>query len=117
MIPENKLEELLQDITSDYINWKLASCVARDYPTDHVQDSIKRFKNSLSIKKGRKYIKIISDGSVWGFINVSNPDFKEGDILMASSWNSPALNKARGNLFESYDVKWTSPKYLNQLGR
>ena len=35
---------------------------------------------------------------------------------MAASWSSPVLNKARGNLFESYDVQWTSPRYLNQTG-
>ena len=64
----------------------------------------------FSYKVGQKYIKIISndnDGlntSVWGFINKSNPNFEEGDILKAAGWATPALNKARGNLF-NLDIK------------
>ena len=60
-------------------------------------------------KVGQKYIKIITcengnDRSVWGFINKSNPNFEEGDILKAAGWATPALNKARGNLF-NLDIK------------
>lgn len=60
-------------------------------------------------KVGQKYIKIIvcekgQHGSVWGFINKSNPKFKEGDVLKAAGWRTPALNKARGNLFDGYDI-------------
>ena len=116
MITDTKLEELLQEITNDYTEFKLMSCNARGYATDHIEDSVEKFKNSLSVKRGRKYIKILSGHTAWGFINVSNTNFKEGDILMAASWSSPTLNKARGNLFESYDVQWTSPRYLNQTG-
>ena len=37
---------------------------------------------------------------------------KRGDILKAASWNAPATNKARGNIFEEYTVQWTGPLYL-----
>ena len=63
-------------------------------------------KTYFSYKVGPKYIKIISndnDGlntSVWGFINKSNPNFEEGDILKAAGWATPALNAPRGNLFD-----------------
>ena len=75
-------------------------------------------------KKGSKYIKIIKDEkgkdfstSVWGFINVSNDKFEFGDVLKASSWSKPALNKARGNLFEEFPIDPNSmiiygPRYL-----
>ena len=38
--------------------------------------------------------------------------FKKGDILKAASFNSPARNQARGNIFEKYSVAWTGPHYL-----
>ena len=62
---------------------------------------------------GRKYLKIVKDNSVWGFINLTNPKFKEGDILKAAGWRTPALNQARGNLFEDYSVAWTGPHYIS----
>jgi len=68
----------------------------------------------ITIKEGTKYIKIIKDGSVWGFIVNTDKDkkFKYGDILMAAGYNAPARNKARGNIFEKYSVAWTGPHYL-----
>lgn len=74
---------------------------------------------------GKKYIKIISNGSqrsVWGFINISEftkvrkmervngivikeVTFKEGDVLMSAGWNTPALNAPRGNLFKGYSAQ------------
>ena len=73
-------------------------------------------------KVGQKYIKIITcengnDRSVWGFINKSNPKFNEGDILKAAGWRTPALNKARGNIYDGYDIDPNSmriygPDYL-----
>ena len=42
--------------------------------------------------------------SVWGFINVGNKKFQLGDILKAAGWAAPALNKARGNIFEGYEI-------------
>ena len=67
-------------------------------------------RTEFTYKEGQKYIKIISndnDGyntSVWGFINKSNSKFNEGDILKAAGWRTPALNKARGNLYDGYDI-------------
>ena len=70
---------------------------------------------------GKKYIKIISNGSqssVWGFININEftkerkmakeikrVTFKEGDVLMSAGWNTPALNSPRGNLFKGYSAE------------
>ena len=68
---------------------------------------------NLSLRPGRKFIKVVNDNSVWGFINLTNPKFKEGDILKAAGWRTPALNQARGNLFEDYSVAWTGPHYIS----
>ena len=72
-----------------------------------------------SAKEGRKYIKIVAydtsdggGGSVWGFINKSNPNFKEGDVLLAAGWGTPALNKARGNLIEGYPVSKMGTRFM-----
>ena len=67
----------------------------------------------FSYKVGPKYIKIINNDdngfntSVWGFINKkewqkgrTGITFKEGDILKAAGWATPALNAPRGNLFD-----------------
>ena len=75
---------------------------------------------NVYMKKGRKYIKIIrkneSQESVWGFINLYNDKFNIGDVLMAAGWNTPATNKARGNIVsDDYEVKGMrvyGPDYL-----
>ena len=56
----------------------------------------------LTYKKGRKYVKIIRDNSVWGFVAMEDDPSKNqkvGDLLKAASWNAPAKH-ARGNIFE-----------------
>ena len=73
------------------------------------------FANGWVVKKGKKYIKIMSSRSVWGFVvNVDNDKkFKKGDVLMAAGWAGPARNKARGNVLEGgFGIEWTGPRYL-----
>ena len=55
-----------------------------------------KFKHSspkYSFEMGRKYIKIIRDTSVYGFVNQQN-----GDVLKAASWSTPAKGVG-GNIF------------------
>ena len=68
----------------------------------------------MSVKEGKKYIKIIRDRSVWGFIVKENfKHFRKGDILKAAGYNAPALNQARGNILDGgYTIQWTGPLYL-----
>ena len=75
---------------------------------------LKEFADGLGYMPGTRYLKIMKEGhGVWGFINLTNPKFKEGDILKAAGWAAPALNKARGNIFNhNYEISWTGPKYL-----
>ncbi len=72
----------------------------------------------LSISKGKKYMKIIDEGSVWGFVSMWEGVYKgslicKGDLLKPASWNSPAKH-SRGNIFDGSD-KWNyfGPNYLN----
>jgi len=66
------------------------------------------------VVEGKKYIKIIRDSSAHSFI-VKEDDgkFKKGDILMASTWTTPAKNQARGNLFTGFYIEWTGAIYLD----
>ena len=50
---------------------------------------------NLSLKKGRKFMKVIHDNSVWGFISLvdgvhKNAPIKIGDIMKAESWHAAA---------------------------
>jgi hypothetical protein len=90
--------------------------------TDTLHAAYKHTANDYyDFSVGKKYIKIISNGSqrsVWGFINISEfvkerkmtneikkVTFKEGDVLMSAGWNTPALNAPRGNLFKGYSAQ------------
>lgn len=98
---EQQIEKLIENIVEDY---KLF---------DSTNSRVEEFKSKLFTKVGNKYTKIISNGSVWGFIvNEDDGKFKRGDILKAANFNTPTKNKARGNIFGEYSVNWTGPKYL-----
>ena len=74
---------------------------------------VAEFENGLGYLPGTKYLKVVTENSLWGFINIKNNKFKEGDILKGAGYNAPALNKARGNIFnDNYEIAWTGPKYL-----
>ena len=74
---------------------------------------------NLSLKKGRKFIKVIHDNSVWGFVSLVNGTHKDspifvGDIMKAAGWNAPAKH-SRGSIFDAEMHKsfsWTGPNYL-----
>lgn len=110
------MTELLERIKDDYAGWRSEGPMT---PTR--QKMVKKFNETLRVEEGRKYIKIITDTSVWGFIVKEDiydkrgggvRKFLAGDILKAASWSSPATNAARGNIFEDYTIRWTGPNYL-----
>lgn len=71
----------------------------------------------LKVEKGTKYIKLIDNSSVWGFVSMvdgfnKGVPVKKGDLLKPASWNSPAKH-SRGNIFNETDVwEYYGPKYL-----
>jgi hypothetical protein len=86
--------------------------IAGNYASMHpeLEDFNEKFRKELCYEVGRKYIKIISGGSVHSFIVLEDgPKFKRGDILKAASWRTPALNFKRGNVLtkEWKNVRWT----------
>jgi hypothetical protein len=58
----------------------------------------------LEVSIGNRYIKLIKDNSVWGFISrydgiIKGCTVRKGDLLMAAGWNTPAKH-SRGNIMD-----------------
>jgi len=99
---ELAMDTLLENIRKDYEKWTNGDMRAHD---------------ELSLKPGRKFIKVIRGGSVWGFVakedgvNKGLP-MKAGDVLKAAGWSAPAKH-TRGNIFDDNQdyFQWTGPNY------
>jgi hypothetical protein len=84
-------------------------------------DSRNGFRGTLdlSLKRGRKFVKVIEGSSVWGFVSLVNGTHKGapifvGDIMKAAGWSAPAKH-SRGSIFDAEVHKsfsWTGPNYL-----
>ena len=113
----NEMTALIENIKKDYFDWTggCAAARGRGILSDINKAMIAEFNENLTYKTGSKYIKVISGGSVWGFVVNTDKDkkFKCGDILKAAGWAAPARNKARGNILAGgYTIRWTGPLYL-----
>jgi|TARA_R110002074_G_scaffold297606_4_gene469113 hypothetical protein len=109
---EQAIKKLTQKIKEDYI--RMATHHGREKLTGYYKDQVDNFEDQTTVKEGKKYIKIVRDNTVWGFI-VKNDfkHFRKGDILKAAGFNAPALNQARGNILDDdYSIAWTGPHYL-----
>jgi hypothetical protein len=108
---ETAIDRLFGIIKSDYRKFMRYTGV-NDQP--HIVEMVNEFDNKLHYEYGHKYIKIICGDRVWGFIvNITDDKkFAYGDILKAASWQAPARNRARGNIFGEYICYWTGPHYL-----
>lgn len=111
---QNEIKQLIQKCKADYIKFAMAGGRGMPEPDSYFGKTLANFENSFEVKEGSKYIKLVRDGGVWGFIVNTDNDkkFKKGDILKAAGYNAPARNAARGNIFEEYSVAWTGPHYL-----
>ena len=109
----DQIETLLADIKAEYLRY--TSRNGTKELSEINKRMISEFNEGLEYSVGQKYVKIISNRSVWGFIVKGDNDkkFKKGDILKAAGWNAPARNAARGNIVEGgYSICWTGPHYL-----
>jgi len=110
---QNEIQTLIQKCKADYVKFATAGGRGMPEPDSYFGKTLANFEDSFTIKEGKKYIKIIRENGVWGFIvKEDGPKFKKGDILKAAGWNAPATNAARGNIFEEFSVAWTGPHYL-----
>ena len=111
------LGNLMKGIKDDYANW------GNDInDLDEPQKSIRlrmidEFNRNLDVKSGRKFDKITSNGSVWGFVAKDDGvhkgiPHKMGDVFKAAGWSAPA-KWARGSIFSDKKFySWTGPNYL-----
>jgi hypothetical protein len=108
---QKNIPELISTIKANYAAWLTRG--EADVPA-HRLEMIAEFNAGMSYSVGRKYIKILSKGSVWGFIQIEDDaKFRAGDILKAASWAMPARNKPRGNVIDGgYKIQWMGPNYL-----
>ena len=72
----------------------------------------------LSLVAGSKFVKVIHDNSVWGFVAKKDGFHKElpmkvGDVFKPASWRAPAKH-VRGSIFDTNTnwFRWTGPNYL-----
>jgi len=100
---DSAIDKLVLGIEQNYIDW----CNGREMAGD-----------TMSIKPGRKFVKIIRGTSVWGFVSKVDGThkglpLKVGDVLKAAGWNAPAKH-TRGNIFDGNQnyFSWTGPNYM-----
>lgn len=80
----------------DKVNLEIA-----DYYATHLSNLT---PTKLTMRVGNKFIKLINDGYVWGFISRYDGDYKgvpikKGDLMKAASAASPAKH-SRGNIID-----------------
>jgi len=104
-----RIELLLEDIRTDYKRY-----FAHDRENSVQMEMMEEFCSSLRYEVGQKYVRILQNNRVWGFVVATENDkkFPQGEILKAASYKTPTRNAGRGNLFEEYTIEWTGPQYL-----
>ena len=98
---DEAMDNLLNNINTDY---------HKGFPSN--KDMV------LSLVAGSKFIKVINENSVWGFVAKKDGvhkglPMKAGDVLKAASWKAAAKH-TRGNIFDKNQdyFRWTGPDYL-----
>lgn len=110
---QDELNRYLEAIKADYRAWMRPDQLETHISQTVKLDQISQFNAGLRIEEGKVYFKVIAGTGVHTFIvKEDGPKFRKGDILKAASWNAPAKNKARGNIFGTYQIKWTGANYL-----
>jgi len=103
-----EMTALIENIKEDYLNW--TTRCAKGTLSEINKTMIADFNEKITFKMGNKYIKVVTNNTVWGFVVNTDNDkkFKTGDILKAAGWAAPARNFARGNILDGgYTVGWT----------
>ena len=95
------VQRYIEAIKADYAGYSPMSAIR--------EEMIREFNVAICYQIHRKFIKVITRGSVHSFIMLADDGkFKRGDILKAASWRGPAKNFARGNVLKPLsNVRWT----------
>ena len=117
---DSAVDNLLVGIGNDYENWN-SPYAKTDWTKVEKKiriESINKFKNTLYVKPGRKFDKVIHGTSVWGFVAKTDGVLKGipyfvGDVFKAAGWRGPAKH-VRGSIFSDGTdwYAWTGPNYL-----
>ncbi len=115
---DSSVSTLLENIKVDYANWGSDIDKLNESQKSIRLKMIDEFNNNLSVRSGRKFDKVVSNGSVWGFIAKTNGVLKGipyfvGDVFKAAGWRAPAKH-VRGSIFsnETNWFSWTGPNYI-----
>ena len=104
------IKNMMNGAKEDYAKWSGKGTDMSAY----TKKQLDKWDDSITIKEGQKYIKVIRENGVFCFIVKEDfKHFKKGDILKAAGFNAPALNQPRGNVLKgNYPINWTGPLYL-----
>ena len=117
---KERVDILLKNIGKDYDSWTgIEPLREMDESSLKIKkESSERFKKGLKLSHGRKYIKVMENNRVWGFIAATDGilkgiPYKFGDVFKAASWRAPAKH-VRGSVFlDRTDwFHWTGPMYI-----
>ena len=105
---DRAMDRLVENIHKDYDGWRYQAKYSGGRGDT---------KANIIVKPGRKFIKIIRDNSVWGFVAKADGVHKgvpmiAGDVLKSAGWSAPAKH-TRGNIFDNKQdyFSWTGPDY------
>ena len=103
---DNAMNKLVENIHINYERW-----------SSNLKYSSGNERVNITTKPGRKFIKVIRDNSVWGFVAKADGThmgvpMRAGDVLKAAGWSAPAKH-TRGNIFDNKQdyFSWTGPDY------
>ena len=118
-----EIEKVLESMKEDYRRWNMIGRTVHQNVEKFSRDieireeMIEGFNAGLKVEENRRYWKITSTNgsgsqrSVAGFIaKAGDKKFREGDMLKAAGWASPARNFARGNVLDGTgfeNARWT----------
>jgi len=115
---DKSIDNLLDGIKKDYAGWGNDPKDLSGSQKDIRLKMIDEFNKGVHVKAGKKYDKIITGTSVWGFVAKSDGihkgiPHKTGDVFKAAGWRAPA-KWARGSIFDSNQswFHWTGPNYI-----
>jgi len=119
----NEIEKVLETMREDYKRWSMQGRTVHQNTDDFCremdirEEMSENYCNGLEVEENRRYWKITSTNgsgsqrSVAGFIaKAGDKKFREGDMLKAAGWASPARNFARGNVLDGTgfeNARWT----------